>query len=237
MNIFLPYFLYAFIVLAVILMVGVLPHLSYQSRTKWLSEQGANRDRQLKKIYTKIPPSTMVTLTSTERKFYRLVGIAMLIVWCVGMVIISIPSLLTSYPFLIHDTKEIPVTIIETKYIKANDSGRARTVDFYEIILSAKGDGIVMQDDWTFVGGRYTPRQGDIVDGLMYRNGDHIELGIKAVIYPIFHWGQILVILILTLIAILVMTENWKMITPKTVRFEKLSLDYKEARYQQVLKK
>lgn len=229
--------LYTCIFVAVILFVAVLPYLTYQSKTRRLKRQQAYQQEQLKKIYAKIPPSTMVTLTKTERGFHKFIVVIGIMVWCFGMVFCATTFFLNSYAFVTHKTEAVPVTIVNAKHVNTNYNRHRHSLHFYELLLSAEVNGTTVQDTWAIIGEWYVPHQGDVVDGLMYKNGDHIELGIHDAVYPLFHWTQILGMIVLTLITGFAMKKEWEMLASKTIPFEKLSLDYKQARYRQALKK
>lgn len=172
------------------------------------------------KIYEKIPASTLVTLTKEERRFYRFIGIAVIVVWIAGMAAFLIPRSIAVYPFYANHAESVSVTIERKEEVRLTKKG----VSYYTFLLSAVVDGRTVRDTWTVAPSWFSSHQGETVDGLMYRNGDIVELGIASAIVPVFRWQQISGIFSITVLAWLLAASQFQLARSKQVRFEKLSM-------------
>lgn len=190
-------------------------------------------DAKYKKIYDKIPRSTLVTLTASERKFYRLGGVAILALWFLGMGVFLSMRGIALYPFYANDTKEIPVTIVSEQDVRLTKKG----LSYYKFLLSANIDGVTVEDIWVVAPSWFTVQKNTVVDGVYYMNGDHVELGILSAISPVFHWQQITGMIGVTVLAWFFAISQFRLAQTVQTRFEKLSLGDKQVRYQKALKK
>ncbi len=178
------------------------------------------------KLYAKIPASRLVTLTDKERSFYWFVGVGVLIVWFAGMAAFLVPRCVAIYPFYANHTEEIAVTIVDKQEVRLTKKG----VSYYKFLLSAEVDGQIVEDAWTVAPSWFTVRQGEVVDGLMYRNGNDVELSIASAISPVFRWQQIVGMIGVTFLAWFLAITQFQLARSKQVRFEKLSMSDKTLR-------
>ncbi len=203
------------ILLFIVAFCVILPYVRYQQ----LKRRHARHNERLNALYKKIPASTMVTMKDGERRFYRLVAVAAIVIWGFGMAAVFTVTMLPRYPFLVHPTEKVQVTVVDLTYVHTKKS-----VGYDDLLLSAEVNGAVVQDRWTIVPIWFTIHEGDVADGLVYWNGTYAELGIYAAIYPLFHWQQVLGMLLVTLLAWAVAIHHWRFAAKKHVRFEELSL-------------
>ena len=209
MNITIVYFGVVFAI-TLLVVVGI---WSARSRMRVIRERYV-------KLYKKIPASTLVTLTREERKFYRFIGVGVIIVWIAGMAAFLVPRCIAIYPFYTNHAEEIPITIVDKQEVRLTKKG----VSYYKFLLSAEVDGRTVEDAWTVAPSWFTVRQGEAVDGLMYRNGNDVELGIASAISPVFRWQQIVGMIGVTFLAWFLAITQFRLARSKQVRFDRLSM-------------
>ena len=178
------------------------------------------------RIYSKIPPSTVVRLTDREKRSYRFVGVAALIVWFAGMSAFIIPRGIAIYPFYLDHVEEIPVTVVDQREVRLTNKG----VSYYRFILSAEVEGEIVEDSWTVAPNWFTSHQGDVVPGLMYREGGVVQLGIASAITPVFSWQQIVGMMGVTAMVWVLAARQFQLAKSENTKFGRLALIDKERR-------